>query len=67
MDDHARYSGWQPGEVFLRMRTLARLLSAAGVEIVESDLRDRTAPVVLGRRSKVAPGRANETHPRALL
>lgn len=59
--------GWQPGEVFLRMRTLTRLVSAAGVEIVEIDLRDRTAPVVLGRRNKLAPGRPSETHPRALL
>jgi 2-polyprenyl-6-hydroxyphenyl methylase/3-demethylubiquinone-9 3-methyltransferase len=43
-------TGWQPGEVFLRVRTLSRLLADAGVEVMEIDGRDPTAPLVLGRR-----------------
>jgi SAM-dependent methyltransferase len=43
-------TGWQPGEMFLRVRKLGRLLAAAGVEMMEIDGRDRAAPLVLGRR-----------------
>jgi ubiquinone/menaquinone biosynthesis C-methylase UbiE len=43
-------TGWQPGEAFLLLRSLARRLASAGVEVVEIDERDRPAPLVLGRR-----------------
>ena len=43
-------TSWQPGEMFLRVEKLARLLAAAGIEMMEVSARDRAAPLVLGRR-----------------
>ena len=43
-------TSWQPGETFLRVGKLARLLAVAGVEMMEVSGWDRAAPLVLGRR-----------------
>jgi SAM-dependent methyltransferase len=43
-------TGWQLGEVFLRLRKLERLLAAARVDVTEIDGRDPNAPLVLGCR-----------------
>lgn len=44
-------TGWQTGEVFLRIERLAAMLAELGVEVIQVDSRDRRAPVVLGVRS----------------